>query len=157
MAAQPLCNSSGSANAASVVQQVRLKSHRLRPRDLGVVVRLLRDIPNYGRKGTIFAPAWPPPYRAPIGANSHLPDAIFRIERGRMRYEWFPYQKAEYMTALRFRQLGLTRDDIGERDPIFGTAEAVVEDEAQEPEVAPVVVAVTSVKPPEFPPSLFAA
>ncbi|KAK3899077.1 hypothetical protein C8A05DRAFT_18431 [Staphylotrichum tortipilum] len=121
MAAQPFCNSNGSASAAPVVQQVRLRSHRLRPRDLGVVVRLLEDIPHYGRK-----------------------DAIFRTERSRMRYQWFPSRKAEYMTALRWRELGLTRDNIGERDPVFGTAEAVVGDETPEPEVAPVLVTVTS-------------
>jgi hypothetical protein len=154
MAAQPFCNSSGSANAASVVQQVRLKSHRLRPKDLGVVVRLLEDIPSFGRKGRrIFAPAWSTRYQAEIGANSNPPDAIFRTERSRMRYQWFPSRKAEYMTALRFRELGLTRGDIGERDPIFGTAEAVVEYDALEPEaeVAPVVTVTTVCLPSSHP------
>ena len=47
------------------------------------------------------------------------PDAIFRTERGRMRNEWFPKNKAEYMTPARFQELGLTRDAIGEVDRTF--------------------------------------
>lgn len=49
------------------------------------------------------------------------PDAIFPVERGRMRNKWFPSNKAEYMTAIRFQELGLTREDVGERDTTFGT------------------------------------
>lgn len=77
--------------------QTRAKSNNLRPRDQGVIVRLLTDIPKFGRK-----------------------DAVFRIERGRMRNEWFPKRQAEYMTAARFQQLGLSRKtDVGERDTTF--------------------------------------
>ncbi|KAL2157412.1 hypothetical protein VTH06DRAFT_6104 [Thermothelomyces fergusii] len=93
--AQPF--SSNVSNSTVVFVQVRTKSNHLRPRDQGVVVRLLQDIPRFGRK-----------------------DAIFRIERGRMRNQWFPSKMAEYMTPARFRELGLTRDDIGERDTTFG-------------------------------------
>ena len=39
-----------------------------------------------------------------------------------MRNKWFPQNKAEYMTAARFAELGLTRADVGERDPLFGVA-----------------------------------
>jgi len=47
-----------------------------------------------------------------------------------MRNEWYPKKMAEYMTAQRFKELGLTRDDIGERDPTFGTLEALETDMA---------------------------
>ncbi|KAA8631856.1 hypothetical protein SMACR_12605 [Sordaria macrospora] len=76
--------------------QTRAASNRLRLQDQGVVVRLLEDIPKFGRK-----------------------HAIFRTERGRMRNEWFPKNKAEYMTPARFQELGLTRDAIGEVDRTF--------------------------------------
>ncbi|KAK1781373.1 hypothetical protein QBC45DRAFT_406006 [Copromyces sp. CBS 386.78] len=76
--------------------QTRAASHRMRLQDQGVVVRLLEDIPKFGRK-----------------------HAIFRTERGRMRNEWFPKNKAEYMTPARFQELGLTRDAIGEVDRTF--------------------------------------
>ncbi|KAK4224593.1 hypothetical protein QBC38DRAFT_370717 [Podospora fimiseda] len=91
--AQPFSTSNGSSTSI----QTRSKSNVMRPRDQGVVVRLLTDIPKFGRK-----------------------NAIFRIERGRMRNEWFPRAQAEYMTAMRFQQLGLSpKSDVGERDPAF--------------------------------------
>ncbi|KAK0628128.1 hypothetical protein B0T17DRAFT_588338 [Bombardia bombarda] len=83
----------GGGSSSSRMGQARAKSTTMRPHDQGVVVRLLQDIPKFGRK-----------------------DAIFRIERGRMRNEWFPNKKAEYITSTRFRELGLTRQDVGERD-----------------------------------------
>jgi len=52
--AQPfgVVNGSSSAGTAQVsLVQIRAKSNRLRPHDQGVVVRLLQDIPKYGRKG----------------------------------------------------------------------------------------------------------
>lgn len=51
--AQPFASSNGNSSSASAVSlvQVRLKSNRLRPKDQGVVVRLLEDIPKFGRKG----------------------------------------------------------------------------------------------------------
>lgn len=58
--AQPFANSNGSVGAVSLaqvqVQQVRAKSNRLRPKDQGVVVRLLEDIPKFGRKGKSCRP-----------------------------------------------------------------------------------------------------
>lgn len=48
--------------------------------------------------------------------------AIFRTDRGRMRNQFFPTRKAEYMTDARFRELGLTKADIGERDFTFRIA-----------------------------------
>lgn len=82
----------------------------------------------------------------PVEANRTLPESIFRVERGRMRNEWFPHSKAEYMTALRLHELGLTRGDIGERDTAFGTV-AEVED-VGEPEALTHTVITTTVRPP---------
>lgn len=45
--------------AAAVTTQTRAKSSHLRPQDRGVLVRLLEDIPKFGRKGTLASP--PPP------------------------------------------------------------------------------------------------
>lgn len=52
-----------------------------------------------------------------------------------MRNEWFPKKKAEYMTAARFKELGMSRKtDVGERDPSFG-AILTTEDFGSEPAV----------------------
>ena len=147
--AQPFGNRNGSASAVSLVQmQVRTKKTSRRLKDQGVAVRLLEDIPKYGRKGR---PGHSLPHgfcsaARPIQANKTRPDSIFRVERGRMRNEWFPHNKAEYMTALRLRELGLTRGDIGERDTAFGTV-AEVED-VGEPEALTATVITTSVRRP---------
>jgi hypothetical protein len=63
-----------------------------------------------------------------------------------MRNEWFPTNKAEYMTALRFRELGLTRKDVGERDTTFGTVDATeLEFEKAGPEApTPMATALTT-------------
>lgn len=37
-----------------------------------------------------------------------------------MRNQWYPTKKAEFMTDARFKELGLSKNDIGERDPMFG-------------------------------------
>lgn len=67
--AQPFANSNGSVGAVSLaqvqVQQVRAKSNRLRPKDQGVVVRLLEDIPKFGRKGKSCRPEQLTPSCAP--------------------------------------------------------------------------------------------
>ncbi|KAK1757566.1 hypothetical protein QBC47DRAFT_376380 [Echria macrotheca] len=94
----------------SVINQIRSKSRFKRPQDQGVVVRLLEDIPKFGRK-----------------------DAIFKVARGRMRNEWYPNNKAEYMTKTRFQELGLSRQDVGERDPSFG--ESHIPELPVEPEI----------------------
>ncbi|CAP65031.1 uncharacterized protein PODANS_1_14200 [Podospora anserina S mat+] len=94
--AQPFLSPNGPVNSLPLVQ-TRAKSTHLVPSDKGVVVRLLANIPKFGRK-----------------------DAIFRVERGRMRNEWFPRKLAEYMTVARFKELGLSpKNDVGERDPTF--------------------------------------
>lgn len=38
-----------------------------------------------------------------------------------MRNYWFPKYQAEYMTAQRFKEMGLTEAAIGVRDRTFGT------------------------------------
>ncbi|KAK4197505.1 hypothetical protein QBC40DRAFT_103208 [Triangularia verruculosa] len=94
--AQPFVSSNSPLNSIPLVQ-TRAKSTHLVPSDKGVVVRLLENIPKFGRK-----------------------DAIFRVERGRMRNEWFPRKLAEYMTVSRFKELGLSpKTDVGERDTTF--------------------------------------
>jgi hypothetical protein len=65
-----------------------------------------------------------------------------------MRNEWYPSKQAEYMTASRFRELGLTRDDIGERDITFGTLAAAESDAAQGPEAPTAAVRTTAVRVP---------
>ncbi|KAK3941820.1 hypothetical protein QBC46DRAFT_381511 [Diplogelasinospora grovesii] len=109
----------GSVNAGTgsvSVMQMQTRGKRTRPQDQGVVVRLLEDIPKFGRK-----------------------DAVFRVERGRMRNEWYPSNKAEYMTATRFQELGLTREDIGERDRVFGTFAPLAEEIFAARPTAPVI------------------
>lgn len=49
-----------------------------------------------------------------------LPGSIFRTRRGIMRGSLFYTNKAEYMTRERFKELGLTPNDVGERDAQFG-------------------------------------
>lgn len=53
--------------------------------------------------------------------------AIFRTERGRMRNEWFPTSKAEYLTSMRLRALDIKPDDIGERDRAYFPLPPVIE------------------------------
>lgn len=48
--AQPFGGRSSSSSTVPLVQ-TRAKSNRYQPRDQGVVVRLLQDIPKFGRKG----------------------------------------------------------------------------------------------------------
>ncbi|KAK0672786.1 hypothetical protein QBC41DRAFT_312728 [Cercophora samala] len=105
--------------------QARAKSTHLVPSDKGVIVRLLANIPKFGRK-----------------------DAIFRVERGRMRNEWYPRRLAEYMTVARFKQLGLSpKTDVGERDPTFVDMKALEQQlPALEPS-APVVKPQQDAKP----------
>ncbi|KAK3383917.1 hypothetical protein B0T24DRAFT_67997 [Lasiosphaeria ovina] len=97
--------------AVSTAVQIRAKSTKRRPKGQDVAVRLLSDIRTYGRK-----------------------NAIMRVSPGRMRYQWYRENTAEYMTAARFRELGLTRDDIGERDRTFGVDEEKFESSTTESE-----------------------
>ncbi|KAL1874390.1 hypothetical protein VTK73DRAFT_363 [Phialemonium thermophilum] len=90
------------APVASSRFQVRGKNKMARKKEENVIVRLLEDIPKFGRK-----------------------DAILPVSRSRMRNQWFPAGKAEYMTPTRLQGLGLTRKDVGERDLAFGTEDDV--------------------------------
>ncbi|KAI0595029.1 hypothetical protein F4775DRAFT_605472 [Biscogniauxia sp. FL1348] len=79
--------------------QTRARTTKAELEDLqGIPVRLLRDIPSFGRK-----------------------HAIIRVKPGRMRNIWFPKSAAEYMTSKRFAELGLTEAAIGVRDRSFGS------------------------------------
>lgn len=81
-----------------------------------------------------------------------------------MRNEWFPKNKAEYMTPTRFQELGLTRDAIGEVDRSFvvlSALDAAIRSKPEEPEMEEPVpeVPVSQVKVPDvtvmtFPPLL---
>ncbi|KAI3397481.1 hypothetical protein diail_10693 [Diaporthe ilicicola] len=84
-----------SKSVTPFLRQVRKKSGR--PKPAGVTVRLLVDMKGFGKKGSIF-----------------------RTEPGRMRNLWYPYKKAEFMTDTRMKELGLTKNDVGVRDPMFG-------------------------------------
>ncbi|KAI1435068.1 hypothetical protein GGR50DRAFT_694567 [Xylaria sp. CBS 124048] len=92
--------------------QTRTKTAKAEDEDLqGIPVRLLRDIPAFGRK-----------------------HAIIRVKAGRMRNLWFPRGAAEYMTRQRFAELGLTEAAIGMRDRTFGSRLALeAEEEAKKP------------------------
>ncbi|EOO02434.1 putative fructose-bisphosphate aldolase protein [Phaeoacremonium minimum UCRPA7] len=115
---QTICSGSPAS-----LTQVRGKKTSGRPTDRGVLVRLLEDVPKFGRK-----------------------DTIFRTERGRMRNIWYPRKQAEYMTTARFAELGLTNDSIGERDPLFGVSfarEGVEETEEVDAAARPMVEGVS--------------
>jgi hypothetical protein len=62
-----------------------------------------------------------------------------------MRNLWYHRKQAEYMTAARFQELGLTKDDIGERDFLFGTMVA-------EPEEAQAAAAIDAAATPVWEP-----
>ncbi|TRX98928.1 hypothetical protein FHL15_000270 [Xylaria flabelliformis] len=88
--------------------QTRARTTKAELEDLqGIPVRLLRDIPTFGRK-----------------------HAIIRVKAGRMRNIWFPKGAAEYMTRQRFTELGLSEAAIGVRDRTFGT-QLILEEEEQ--------------------------
>ncbi|KAJ4394280.1 hypothetical protein N0V93_003497 [Gnomoniopsis smithogilvyi] len=97
-------NQVGSASIS--LTQVRGKKSLSRPKNPGVVVRLLQDVKKYGKEGSIF--------RAPGGT---------------MRNKLFPTDQAEYMTRERFKELGLSPSDIGERDHQFGTQRKLLVEE----------------------------
>ncbi|TLS26439.1 hypothetical protein PpBr36_05326 [Pyricularia pennisetigena] len=110
----------GSSNASLVLTQVRGKTKTARDRDEegGIVVRLLKNVPEYGPKNTIL--------RAP---------------RGRVRNMWYPDGKVEYMTPQRFIELGVDQSAIVERDPMYGLevekpVEKPVEKKATKPKAA---------------------
>ncbi|KAI8945619.1 hypothetical protein F4801DRAFT_115059 [Xylaria longipes] len=88
--------------------QTRAKTTKAELEDLqGIPVRLLRDIPMFGRR-----------------------HAIIRVKAGRMRNIWFPKGAAEYMTKQRFTDLGLSEAAIGVRDRTFGTQLVMDEEQA---------------------------
>ncbi|KAI1373700.1 hypothetical protein F4677DRAFT_428908 [Hypoxylon crocopeplum] len=97
---QPVSSSSPSPSPFLSLTQTRgVRTTKAELEDLqGIPVRLLKNIKGFGRK-----------------------NAIIRVKPGRMRNIWFPKAQAEYMTRLRFKELGLTDAAIGVRDRTFGT------------------------------------
>ncbi|KAL1910390.1 hypothetical protein Sste5344_003639 [Sporothrix stenoceras] len=84
----------------------------------GVVVRLLKDVTQFGRR-----------------------DTILRVDRGRMRNFWYPRGMAEYMTAARIAELGPAAkiaDLISFRDSSFVAEEDGVAGEEKIDTEAPV-------------------
>jgi hypothetical protein len=85
-----------------------------------IKVRLLADIPRYGRKGISS--------RCPyvcfeIEHNAKtIIGSIIPISPGRMRNDFYLRDKAEYMTTAQLRETGL-RDADMERDSTFGTSQ----------------------------------
>lgn len=128
----PVTTTTTTTAPAATPSQIRTKSTTRQAQDQGVVVRLLRDIPKFGRE-----------------------HAIFRVERGRMRNEWYPAKKAEYMTAQRFKDLGLTRRDIGERDRSFVPLAELETAEEHEAKSAPGKPIVPLAKVPQIKPEVF--
>ncbi|OJD39914.1 ribosomal protein l9 rnase h1 [Diplodia corticola] len=76
-----------------------------------LIVRLLKDVKAYGRKGS-FVPVLP----------------------GLMRNEWFPGNKADYVTPAQLRQLK-AKDVSMERDHMFGLEVPEVAEQETGPEV----------------------
>ncbi|KAL8322205.1 hypothetical protein RB593_004304 [Gaeumannomyces tritici] len=117
-----------SSSAAAGLTQVRGKKTKGRQYDQGVLVRLLKDIRQFGPK---TSPRHPHTHADLLPARPPT-DSIFLAPRGRMRNMWYPSRKAEYMTTARFAELGLTRDAIGERDPLFAIAKKPAAPEAEQ-------------------------
>lgn len=116
-------NQVGSASIS--LTQVRGKKTEGRLKNAGVVVRLLKDVEKFGKEGKStkhFAGTL-------LLVLKESPDhfvllylgTIFRTRPGIMRNSLYSTNKAEYMTRERFKELGLSPNDIGERDARFGT------------------------------------
>ncbi|KZF21143.1 hypothetical protein L228DRAFT_248915 [Xylona heveae TC161] len=76
------------------VQQIRGKK-KLAQQSSSLKVRLLQDVPKYGRRG-----------------------AIIPVAAGRMRNQWYPNGMAEYVSTIQIRELGLEGAKF-ERDATF--------------------------------------
>jgi hypothetical protein len=85
-----------------------------------IKVRLLADIPRYGRKG--ISSRHPYIYCEIEHNAKTLVGSIIPISPGRMRNDFYPREKAEYMTTAQLREAGL-RDVDMERDSTFGTSQ----------------------------------
>ncbi|KJR84067.1 uncharacterized protein SPSK_09689 [Sporothrix schenckii 1099-18] len=91
----------------SAFASIQTRGKKTKRRDQGVVVRLLEDITQFGRR-----------------------DTILRVERGRMRNFWYPNGLAEYMTSARMAELGPSATDaVAQPDPWFVAQQDGVEGE----------------------------
>lgn len=115
-ASRPLLASSRPvvASVSSTFSPTQTRGKKTKKPDQRVVVRLLQDITQYGRR-----------------------DTIMRIERGRMRNFWYPNGMAEYMTSARIQELALPLDEaISHREPWFVAAKDGIEGEEPEAPIA---------------------
>ncbi|CAK7268233.1 hypothetical protein SEPCBS119000_002956 [Sporothrix epigloea] len=88
-------------NSVPTMQTIQTRGKKTKRREQGVIVRLLEDVTQYGRR-----------------------DTILRVERGRMRNFWYPNGMAEYMTSARLAALGLpVADVVSKPDPWFVAAQ----------------------------------
>lgn len=107
-----------------------------------IKVRLLADIPRYGRKGISRRHPYIC-YEIEHKANT-LIGSIIPISPGRMRNDFYPKDKAEYMTTAQLRETGL-RDVDMERDSTFGSHQRRIA--AQESKVIENPIAVSTAVP----------
>lgn len=85
-----------------------------------MVIRLLKDIPQYGPEGAQTPPRPHRPTRNVPLLTCHFLGSIIRTPRERMRNHLFPRGKAEYVTREQFSELGLAKEKVGGRDYQFG-------------------------------------
>ncbi|CAN8099033.1 unnamed protein product [Discula destructiva] len=97
------------SSSIAITQQIRGKKTKGKPKKLGVVIRLLQDLEKYGKEG-----------------------AIMRARPGIMRNDFYPKSIAEYMTPQRLKALGLSKDDIGERDTQYGLNRQLQEEDIED-------------------------
>lgn len=96
-------------------RQVRGKKKKTAQRPTTINVKLLQDIPGYGRKGTVLTPC---PILKTI-LTCIIAGSITPVEPGRMRNTWYPRQRAEYMTAATLQGVK-PQAVVAERDFAFG-------------------------------------
>ncbi|KAF2687549.1 hypothetical protein K458DRAFT_441293 [Lentithecium fluviatile CBS 122367] len=90
-------------------QQVRNKSKAAREAERNIIVKLLQDVPRFGRAGSLIP-----------------------LNPAQMRNRWFPSRIADYVPAMQLKKLKAQGVEM-QRDPLFGVKapleEAVEEDE----------------------------
>ena len=107
---------------------IQARGKKKLPKEQNILVKLLADIPGYGRKGQkTTLRVW--------SALMYVVGSIMSIARGRMRNLWYPNGNAAYVT---YAQRKLVRDQVQERDSTFMMDTREKEDQkdqAQLPEV----------------------
>ncbi|KAF2111614.1 hypothetical protein BDV96DRAFT_173293 [Lophiotrema nucula] len=98
-------------NTGGPLQQLRMKTKAAKEAERNIVVKLIKDVPKYGRAG------------------SYIP-----LNPATMRNQWFPRRFADYVPFLQLRQLKAQGVDM-ERDFEFGVVRPLEEVEEDEEEV----------------------